>query len=187
MQKFLCCSLRTGILTIGITSIVLSCLHMIGYLHFMANFEILAEALAKTLPDCDPDNSSAAANCNYIAWFILCALAVMCCFRLLLDSLLIHGVLKERPGLMTPYLIEKGLNIAFLSAMVILGIFLMFYPEPSSTIGYHISVVSLLGAFICAYIFTAVKSYRIQLLQKQAMVPTRLLEDQDLPPPYPDC
>lgn len=106
VSQFLCFRLRTGVLIIGFIQIIYAVLGIIGASAILAN--------PKYFPD---DKNDLVIDPKAIAIiYLICSI-----FVLVIGTLLVRGVRKERPSLMRPWMVVQIAGVSFTAFAV------MFY------------------------------------------------------------
>lgn len=176
-----CFDLRTGAIIIGVLDLISSCNSILSIFKSFLNLDAIfapdgpLQSYANE-SQCDPECMS---HIRKIVVIILAVLLVLYILSLTASSLLIHGIRKNKPGLITAYLVKVGFVLGLLAVGVLLSMILVF---KSPGVVFILTLPLSLMFMLMAYFYMVVRDYKVQLLQQEGAMPTRLLEEQS---PYP--
>ncbi|XP_042864619.1 uncharacterized protein LOC122248575 [Penaeus japonicus] len=161
-----CISLQKGVVAIGVLSMIASTLLTVGYGVVSATLEehVLAcrsgepKDLLGLLPTCDALGDASTLLTARI--FVYVQVAVWLLF-LVFSVLLIVGAVKERSGLLVPWMV---LSVVVMAAVVWAGVRAALHQHTLDLLA------SILALAVCAYFCLVVRSYS-KLVKKQGLVP----------------
>jgi len=147
-KRCCCCfSMRTGILFLGSVSLIYAIINLLNTPYL---FELSPGVLDTLTEDWPPRYEAHKEN---IVFFAIISNEVMNAFLLLVSCLLIHGIRKDRPSLLIPYMVWTVTFVILTFVGIVLLAFIVITVQPSEILS---GIIVALTVFTCLQIYNVV-------------------------------